>query len=83
MIDIFSLKQDGKSNKKFVEDIKNAIVNSNQITENERQKGALKVFCKGLDDINLGEAIDMKQPKTIDEALRVTSSGTKSKYQYP
>ena len=52
LIDIFSLKQNGSDLKTFVQDIKNAIVDSTEVSENDHQSVAVKVFLKGVDDKN-------------------------------
>ena len=70
LVDIFSIKQEGKSLKNSVREIKNALVNS----ENDRQKIALKVFLKGIDDENLAKAVKIKKLKSIDEALKLAST---------
>ena len=69
-----SIKQGGKGLKNFVREIKNALVNSNQIAESNRQKIALKVFLKGIDDENLAKAVKIKKFKSIDKALKLAST---------
>ena len=74
IVDIFSIKQNENDLKTFMREIKDAVVNSQQINESDRQHIALDVFLAGLNDKNLSKAISIKKPKSIDEAFKIAST---------
>jgi hypothetical protein len=74
VINLFNLKQNSRDIATFVQEIKNAIVMSTQIYERDRKIVALKVFLSGLDDENLAKAVKIREPKNIDDAMKIAAS---------
>ncbi|MEL6562291.1 MAG: retropepsin-like aspartic protease [Bacteroidota bacterium] len=73
-IELFELRQNGMSLDEFVLNIKNAISKNSSINSSDRQKIALELFFKGLDDQKISTAVKIQLPKTINEALQLANS---------
>lgn len=75
---LLNTKQNGKSIKEFILDIKNALAESSGIDKGDYSKIGLQIMYKGMDDKNLSKAIFLQSPTSLNEAEKLISSVVKS-----
>ena len=75
---LLNTKQNGKSIKEFILDIKNALAESSGIDKGDYSKIGLQIMYKGMDDKNLSKAIFLQSPTSLNEAEKLISSVVES-----
>jgi len=74
IINLLSVKQQLRSIDDFVGDIKNKCIKANYLDVSSRDKIALKILLEGLDDRKIAKAVELLNPKTFQDAIKLIKS---------
>jgi len=73
-IDLLNLKQNGQSLDEFILEIKNCLASNNFVEKSQREKVAVQILIKGLDNKQLAKAVNMQEPSSLKSARNLIQS---------
>jgi len=74
IINLLSIKQQSRTIDEFVGDIKNKCIKATYLDVSSRDKIALKILLEGLDDRKIAKAVELLNPKTFQDAIKLIKS---------
>jgi len=74
LINLLNLRQNSKSLDEFILEIKNSVASNDFIEKADREKLAIEILLKGLDDQKVSAAISMQNPNSIKQVKNMITS---------